>query len=95
MGHFGRPSAEVLQRKNIQAEWADGMALLPHVVAATPAGQIANYEVGAGSSEVRRGNLRAKNVILRETDRMWSRSAISTCSAAGSSTPSTTSIAPW
>ena len=61
---FGRPSAEVLQRKNIQAEWADGMALLPHVVAATPAGQIANYEVGAGSSEVRRGNLRAKNVIL-------------------------------
>ena len=53
----------MLQRKNIQAQWADGMALLPHVVA-TPAGQIANYEVGAGSSEVRRGNLRAKNVIL-------------------------------
>jgi putative ABC transport system permease protein len=61
---FGRPSTEVLQRKYIQAEWADGMKLLPHVVAATPVGQIANYEVGAGSSEVRRGNLRAKNVIL-------------------------------
>jgi putative ABC transport system permease protein len=61
---FGRPSMELLQRKYIQAEWADGMGHLPHVVAATPAGQIANYEVGAGSSEVRRGNLRAKNVIL-------------------------------
>ncbi|MGD0955786.1 MAG: ABC transporter permease [Candidatus Acidiferrales bacterium] len=61
---FGRPSMELLQRKYIEPEWADGLALLPHVVAATPAGQIANYEVGAGSSEVRRGNVRAKNVIL-------------------------------
>jgi putative ABC transport system permease protein len=61
---FGRQPMEVLQRKNLKPEWSDGVALLPHVVAATPAGQIANYEVGAGSSEVRRGNLRAKNVIL-------------------------------
>jgi len=61
---FGRPSMELLQRRNIDPEWADGLAQLPHVVAATPAGQIANYEVGAGSSEVRRGNLRAKSVIL-------------------------------
>ncbi len=61
---FGRIPMEVLQRKDIKAEWVDGVALLPHIVAASPAGQIANYEVGAGSSEVRRGNLRAKNVIL-------------------------------
>jgi putative ABC transport system permease protein len=61
---FGRPSMELLQRKDIQAEWAEGMKALPHVVTATPVGQIANYEVGAGSSEVRRGNIRAKNVIL-------------------------------
>ncbi len=61
---FGRQPMEVLQRKDIKAEWVDGVALLPHIVAASPAGQIANYEVGAGSSEVRRGNLRAKNVIL-------------------------------
>jgi len=61
---FGRPSMELLQRRYIKAEWADGMGQLPHVVAATPAGQIANYAVGAGASEVRRGNLRAKNVIL-------------------------------
>jgi putative ABC transport system permease protein len=61
---FGRPSMELLQRKDIKAEWAEGMTNLPHIVAATPVGQIANYEVGAGSSEVRRGNLRSKNVIM-------------------------------
>ena len=61
---FGRPSMDVLERRYLQADWAEGMTKLPHVVAATPVGQIANYEVGAGSSEVRRGNLRAKNVIL-------------------------------
>ena len=61
---FGRPSMELLERRYLQPEWADNMAQLPHVVAATPAGQIANYAVGAGSSEVRRGNLRAKSVIL-------------------------------
>ena len=61
---FGRPSMELLQRKDLKAEWADGLAQLSHVAAAAPAGQIANYEVGAGSSEVRRGNVRAKNVIL-------------------------------
>jgi putative ABC transport system permease protein len=61
---IGRPSFELLQRKDLQPEWVDGLKLLPHVVAAAPAAQIENYEVGAGSSEVRRGNLRAKNVIL-------------------------------
>ncbi|HKV05335.1 MAG TPA: ABC transporter permease [Candidatus Acidoferrales bacterium] len=61
---LGRLSPEVLQRKELKAEWADGLARLPHVVAAAPDAQIENYEIGAGSSEVRRGNLRAKNVIL-------------------------------
>jgi putative ABC transport system permease protein len=61
---LGRLSPEVLQRKDIKPEWADGLKLLPHVVAVAPVEQIANYEVGAGSSEVRRGNLRAKGVIL-------------------------------
>ena len=61
---LGRPSFALLQRKELKAEWVDGLKLLPHVVAAAPAEQIANYEVGAGSSEVRRGNLRAKSVIL-------------------------------
>jgi putative ABC transport system permease protein len=61
---IGRPSFALLQRKDLQPEWVEGLKLLPHVVAAAPAAQIENYEVGAGSSEVRRGNLRAKNVIL-------------------------------
>src|SRR6202167_5695760 len=61
---IGRPSFELLQRKDLQPEWVEGLKLLPHVVAAAPAAQIENYEVGAGASEVRRGNLRAKNVIL-------------------------------
>ncbi len=61
---LGRLSSEVLQRKDLKPEWVDGLLQLPHVVAAAPAEQIENYDVGAGASEVRRGNLRAKNVIL-------------------------------
>jgi len=61
---LGRLPAEVLQRKDLQPEWIEGLKELPHVVAAAPAAQIENYDVGAGASEVRRGNLRAKNVIL-------------------------------
>ena len=61
---LGRLSPEILQRKKLKAEWADGLAQLPHVIAAAPETQIENYDIGAGSSMVRRGNLRAKNVIL-------------------------------
>jgi putative ABC transport system permease protein len=61
---LGRLSSEVLQRKDLNPDWVDGLTQLPHVAAASPAEQIANYDVGAGSSEVRRGNLRAKSVIL-------------------------------
>src|SRR5580700_4843683 len=61
---LGRPTPELLQRKELKAEWADGLAQLPHVTAAVPDAQIANYAINAGSSMVRRGNLRAKNVIL-------------------------------
>jgi putative ABC transport system permease protein len=61
---LGRLSPEVLQRKELKPEWVDGLALLPHVVAAAPVARIENYNIGAGSSNVRRGNLRAQNVIL-------------------------------
>jgi putative ABC transport system permease protein len=61
---LGRLSPKVLQRKDLQPEWVDGLKQLPHVVAAAPVEQIANYRFNSGSSEVRRGNLRAKNVIL-------------------------------
>ena len=61
---LGRLSPAVLQRKELKAEWADGMAQLPHVVAAAPVAHIQDMTVGAGTGNVRRGNLRAKNVIL-------------------------------
>jgi putative ABC transport system permease protein len=61
---LGRLSPKVLQRKDLNPAWVQGLTQLPHVVAAAPVEQIENYAVGAGSSEVRRGNLRAKNVIL-------------------------------
>jgi len=61
---LGRLSPKVLQRKDFDPAWINGIAELPHVAAAAPVEQIENYEVNAGSSEVRRGNLRAKNVIL-------------------------------
>ena len=61
---MGRLSADVLQRKELKAEWADGMAQLPHVMATAPMARIENWGIGAGWSNVRRGNVRAKNVIL-------------------------------
>ncbi|MGH9737258.1 MAG: ABC transporter permease [Candidatus Acidiferrales bacterium] len=63
---FGRPTPAMLQRKDLNANWVDGMAALPHIVAAGAAQQIAVYAGNAagGMSEVRRGNLRAANVIL-------------------------------
>ena len=61
---LGRLSPKVLQRKDLNPDWVEGLMQLPHVEAATPVAQIENYAVNAGSSEVRRGNIRAKNVIL-------------------------------
>jgi putative ABC transport system permease protein len=61
---MGRLSADVLQRKELKAEWADGMAQLPHVMATAPMARIENWNIGAGWSSVRRGNRRAKSVIL-------------------------------
>jgi putative ABC transport system permease protein len=62
---LGRLSPKVLQRKDLNPDWAQDLTQLPHVEAATPVSQIENYAVNAGSSEVRRGNIRAKNVILQ------------------------------
>jgi putative ABC transport system permease protein len=63
---FGRPTPAMLQRKDIDANWVSGLLTLPHVSAAGAALQIAVYagNQAGGMSEVRRGNLRAANVIL-------------------------------
>ncbi len=62
---LGRQSPAMLQRKELKAEWADGLARLPHVVAAAPLADVQDLDVGVGSSAVRRGNNRASNVILQ------------------------------
>jgi putative ABC transport system permease protein len=62
---LGRLPAEVLQRKELKAEWAEGLAQLPHVQSAAPSLRIFHPELGAGSADVRRGDIRAKNVILQ------------------------------
>jgi putative ABC transport system permease protein len=61
---LGRRAADVLQRKELKAEWADGLSELPHVAAATAIADVQNIDSGSGASGVRRGNYRAKSVIL-------------------------------
>ena len=62
---LGRRPAEELQRKELRAEWAEGLAHLPHVAAAASSARIQNNEFGSGSSSVRRGNVRVKNTLLQ------------------------------
>jgi putative ABC transport system permease protein len=62
---LGRRPAEELQRKELKAEWAAGMANLPHVLAAAPSARIQNPAFGTGTSLVRRGDIRVQNVILQ------------------------------
>jgi len=62
---FGRLPADILQRKELKAEWAQDLAKLPHVQTAAPSLRIFHPELGAGTSDVRRGDIRAKNVILQ------------------------------
>ncbi len=60
----GRPTPEMLQRKYLQPEWADEIALLPHVTASAASLRDFQPEFDTGTSFVRRGDTRAKNVIL-------------------------------
>jgi len=62
---LSRPPSEWFTRKELEAEWADDMALLPHVKAASPSMRIFQPQFGVGTSDVRRGASRAKNVILQ------------------------------
>ncbi len=64
---LGRPPSEWFTRKELEAEWAEDIARLPAVESAAPSMRIFRPEFGAGTSYVRRGELRAKNVILQGT----------------------------
>jgi len=62
---LSRPPSEWFTRKELQPEWADDMARLPHVSAASPSMRIFQPQFGSGTADVRRGAYRATNVILQ------------------------------
>jgi len=62
---LSRPPSEWFTRKELEPNWADDLARLPHVQAASPSLRIFQPQFGSGTSDLRRGNLRAKNVILQ------------------------------
>jgi len=62
---LSRPPSEWFTRKELEADWAEDMSRLPHVLAATPSLRIFQPQFGSGTSDVRRGTFRAKNVILQ------------------------------
>src|SRR5205823_12291830 len=62
---LSRPPSEWFTRKQLQPEWAEDIARLPHVKAASPAMRIFQPQFGSGTADVRRGAFRARNVILQ------------------------------
>ncbi len=62
---LSRPPSECFLCKEREAEWAEDIARLPHVSAASPSVRGCLPQFGSGSSDVRRGNAKAKNVILQ------------------------------
>src|SRR3984893_9415444 len=62
---LSRPPSEWFTRKELQPEWADDIARLPHVKAASPSMRIFQPQFGSGTADVRRGAFRARNVILQ------------------------------
>jgi putative ABC transport system permease protein len=62
---LSRPPSEWFNRKELQPEWADDIAKMPHVAAASPSMRIFMPHFGSGTSDVRRGAYRAQNVILQ------------------------------
>jgi putative ABC transport system permease protein len=62
---LSRPPSEWFNRKELQPEWADDIAKMPHVAAASPSMRIFMPQFGAGTADVRRGVYRSKNVILQ------------------------------
>ena len=62
---LSRPPSEWFTRKELLPEWADDIARLPHVKAASASMRIFQPQFGSGTADVRRGANRAKNVILQ------------------------------
>jgi putative ABC transport system permease protein len=62
---LSRPPSEWFTRKELQPEWADEIAKLPHIKAASASMRIFQPMFGSGTEDVRRGGNRAKSVILQ------------------------------
>src|SRR5258708_29468139 len=62
---LSRPPSEWFTRKELQPEWAEEIALLPYVKAASASMRIFQPQFGSGTEDVRRGAYRAQNVILQ------------------------------
>jgi len=62
---LSRPPSEWFNRKELQPEWADDIAKMPHIAAASPSMRIFMPQFGSGTADVRRGAYRSKNVILQ------------------------------
>jgi putative ABC transport system permease protein len=62
---LSRPPSEWFTRKELQPEWADEIAKLPHIKAASASMRIFQPMFGSGTEDVRRGANRAKSVILQ------------------------------
>src|SRR6201987_5110340 len=62
---LSHPPSEWFTRKELLPEFADDIANLPHVKAASPSMRIFQPPFGVGTSDVRHGSNRAKNVILQ------------------------------
>ena len=62
---LSHPPSEWFNRKELLPEWAEDMEKLPHVTAASPSMRIFMPQFGSGTADVRRGQFRAKNVILQ------------------------------
>ena len=51
---LSRPPSEWFTRKELEADWAEDIARLPHVQAASPSLRIFQPQFGSGSSDIRR-----------------------------------------
>src|SRR6202795_1768809 len=59
------PPSDWFTRKELQPEWAEDIAKLPHIKAASASMRIFQPQFGSGTEDVRRGAYRAKSVILQ------------------------------
>jgi putative ABC transport system permease protein len=61
---LGRPPSDWQNRPDLQAQWADDIAKLPHVAAAGAGLRVFDMRFGSGTTAMRHGGLEAENVIL-------------------------------